>query len=1285
MAHFEPETITLRGYGLYPALKLELNRIKTPEFKKRLEEDTALGYPSDVDDDAKSTYDVVLDNNTVSEIDRKILSEAIMKNIEAKEAGGMSLDSSYAEMKSDKKDQDKDVDPGKTGDNFNATANAADTKTERSGFTRGQNTGNMRYEKRLIEKVIVGQYTLDFGNVVAGTKAVRTFKIFNVGKMNLNLVFDKKAISAAGFQLSHDKIQRFQFKDHNMYQITLIYQTKKTSTPGRAKYMLPIDIHNGPKYILEIITNVTVPEIKVSNTDIDFGPVICGVRKTVFIRFENQKEVNCEWTLSAKDDRPHDRENKKQEPRFNMSPTFGLMPKYSKSTLEITFIPNFERVYQQKFLIDVKDNQKKVEIMCKGTGVTPNLEFFPPELSFEPSLPYDESVLRTVEIKNSSDFDCELFSLDFDKQYLKEDHLLSNYDILNKNEQIFVDVRNAGQPFWPNIIEACKLREEIDEIEKKIQAIKDDPEVEDKENVLKQLEDTKPKPIEEPNYPMKLDDERKIHFVLWGPEGCGKSQLAKSLNKKHERGILNMSEIFDWNVAHQTEAGIKATAILDSRKEAIDAYIVEKEKERKKKKPKKGEELEDIKTDHFNWLEHDIITELLTERLKAPDCNAGVIFDNLKSRYHENELVGLKAILDACTLSNVMLVNMCLPKDEKGFPQSHIIDTDAINKYLGIETNKLPDVKSVKEIKVATDNVKVETKGQEAGGKTDKGQGKGDKKDDKNAGKTSRGKKDSQQPTRGVSAKKDLEATQDKLPVNEILPISEEIDIAKPLFELNYPKEMTEEEAKEFEALTKTLLTLFVGNLPDAEIYKFGKEKDDPKSRQQPKKPPPKGQAVVEEVVEDKYEEVSPEQMSNTELPIRRLYTEIMIINNHFAINSKALEILPAPDFPDPQSLPIPDPFIQQIIKKQPPKRKRKDLQNFEILTPKGIVVKEALVESLIENEFKEDREAYDARLAELDTEFKTKEEQIQAEIDAKQEALESGQDGTGVETSNNDKNVTNQATDKNNVTKQDEDDENDENHSHSKILDKDTSQAVSNPPKDGENIDQVDQEAHDATPGKPKMHPELQEIQDQIDLLKRDWAEKLRVKRSELMSRTDVTFKMEDLEKVTRWIIPANKSIYMIVRFFSKAIGSFEATTDFDTTFSIGKTFNYKVSALCDFPQINSNPTNIFANRRRVRAAHMPESLISRAYVHSESVFDFGPLLIGKNAEAKNEDSVKQMNSSVFRITNFGKYKCFLEFDLSSSINHSESPEYKQGIFMIEPYTMELNLEETGEIRVWA
>merc|ERR1712194_748137 len=126
------------------------------------------------------------------------------------------------------------------------------------------------------------------------------------------------------------------------------------------------------------------------------------------------------------------------------------------------------------------------------------------------------------------------------------------------------------------------------------------------------------------------------------------------------------------------------------------------------------------------------------------------------------------------------------------------------------------------------------------------------------------------------------------------------------LFDLNMPFLMSDEDKKEFEMWTRQVLTLWVGRLPDADLYKFGKVVEDPKAKAAKAKP--KGPKDEPEIVEEKYEEVQPTEMPNLELPERRVYCEFPIIFNHSAMNAKALELLPAPDFPDPQSLPIPDP-----------------------------------------------------------------------------------------------------------------------------------------------------------------------------------------------------------------------------------------------------------------------------------------------------------------------------------------------------------------------------------------
>jgi len=181
-----------------------------------------------------------------------------------------------------------------------------------------------------------------------------------------------------------------------------------------------------------------------------------------------------------------------------------------------------------------------------------------------------------------------------------------------------------------------------------------------------------------------------------------------------------------------------------------------------------------------------------------------------------------------------------------------------------------------------------------------------------------------------------------------------------------------------------------------------------------------------------------------------------------------------------------------------------------------------------------------------------------------------------------------------------------DQNDNKSAPFDKDLSQsAISHDDQDNQLMDEKDLDIE----VKEKMHPELEAIQNQIDDLTKAHEDELEERRVELMTKADINFTMEELESRSRWIIPANKSIFIAIKFFSKEVGQFEAITEFDTTFSIGKPFPYKLNANCSFPEISNFYKNIYMNVRRARSQNMPESLISRAYVTSESVFDFGPL----------------------------------------------------------------------------
>lgn len=72
-------------------------------------------------------------------------------------------------------------------------------------------------------------------------------------------------------------------------------------------------------------------------------------------------------------------------------------------------------------------------------------------MNIGPVLPYDKIAYGILQVKNTSDFDTELYSIEYDNDYLKEEEHLQKYSEFSTNDQLFFDVRKPGHPFWAEI------------------------------------------------------------------------------------------------------------------------------------------------------------------------------------------------------------------------------------------------------------------------------------------------------------------------------------------------------------------------------------------------------------------------------------------------------------------------------------------------------------------------------------------------------------------------------------------------------------------------------------------------------------------------------------------------------------------------------------------------------------------------------------------------------------------------------------------------------------------
>jgi hypothetical protein len=174
---------------------------------------------------------------------------------------------------------------------------------------------------------------------------------------------------------------------------------------------------------------------------------------------------------------------------------------------------------------------------------------------------------------------------------------------------------------------------------------------------------------------------------------------------------------------------------------------------------------------------------------------------------------------------------------------------------------------------------------------------------------------------------------------------------------------------------------------------------------------------------------------------------------------------------------------------------------------------------------------------------------------------------------------------------------------------------------------------------------------------------------------------------RITRWILQPGEVKPLHIKFFSSKVGKFNQNLNFEIIGS-SKQFPLEIKALCEFPTINSNYKNVFMLNKRQRPSAAPESYLQKCFVVNENVFDFGPLLVGKDSEKRSaeidiEGTLKKANSSQFRITNNGKYDLQVKFSLESALASDEP--HPKSPFIFEPEFMTLKVEETENLTVWS
>jgi hypothetical protein len=317
-----------------------------------------------------------------------------------------------------------------------------------------------------------------------------------------------------------------------------------------------------------------------------------------------------------------------------------------------------------------------------GEGVGSVLSFDRGTLDLGATLPGSPGIEGTVTLTSVCDEAVEIFSLDFDTEYLVEEEMLSTANVYGVHGIYRAGVRMAGEGLPGPVLASYKRvmcereKKEEKEREREREREKSRKRIEDSQDSLTTDTTTTitnfninmdsspdesdlffaPPPIRV--FPASRDEGKQQDIVVAGPPLIGCSSIADKLGKKLQLPVRNVDTILQELVGTDGDYGILARRclglstsyeLIDRRKEIDNALqcsvnsqrvvLESAKKERKKAKdpvpeiPVTPESLSYSILVKDDTLNADNLARLIISRLSWSDAGQGIILDGLQSAY----------------------------------------------------------------------------------------------------------------------------------------------------------------------------------------------------------------------------------------------------------------------------------------------------------------------------------------------------------------------------------------------------------------------------------------------------------------------------------------------------------------------------------------------------------------------------------------------------------------------------------------------------------------------------
>ena len=263
----------------------------------------------------------------------------------------------------------------------------------------------------------------------------------------------------------------------------------------------------------------------------------------------------------------------------------------------VRFFPSEEKEYEVTIPIKINFNPKIFTISLRGCAVKLAVQFEPEVLNIGPILPCSDGIEARCQLYNPTNYPIEVYSLEFDHQYIEED------EILRKSEQLdhgllYLPIREPGQPLADVLYESGLFKS-------------NDSKSTDAGDML----DGKSKPFDNPT-----------SIFIHGAPFSGKTTQAKRLAKKSGLVYIRLDDILDTykDVLDATPSTPQTIVPVDQTLSSIDQ----------------------TENATQNAMTEEKLLAVIKTRISRDDCQKyGFVVDGLESKYISNNLSILKTLV----------------------------------------------------------------------------------------------------------------------------------------------------------------------------------------------------------------------------------------------------------------------------------------------------------------------------------------------------------------------------------------------------------------------------------------------------------------------------------------------------------------------------------------------------------------------------------------------------------------------------------------------------------------